>query len=571
VVAAIAFAAAATPAIAQIGAPIPLIPVAPPASGTSALPPQGQAPAPASAAPGDPGDIEAQPLPPTDASWIGTLDPAEGALPETLWSGTPRAFVAAALPLLPPSASPTLQDLARRLLLSNAVSPAGADEPNRPTLAAERLDRLVALGQVGGALAVMDNLPADPSGDGMDRMRAELRFAAGDLAAACQAADDGVARYQSDWWQRALIACQALQGDGAKAALGLSLLREQKAPPDATFDALVDALAGHPRRIGKLPDPTPMRLAMLAAAKEPLPADALAAAGPAALLAYARSDALPAERRLPAAERAALLGALPPDALGTLYRAVEVKPEEQVAALKDGKPPDDARGRAILFQVARSAAPQDIRRAAISAFFADAQKRGAFPLAARLLAPALGDMDPSAASKPFAADAARALLVTGDDKARTWLDAAGSPALTLLSHIAQGSALVGQDPAGLLQDGVVELASRDSGTASMQADLLVTLLAAFGDTLGKLDWPLLLSPPHDAKLPSAALMIGQQQAIAQKRIGETVLDSILLAGPGERLSLEPVLLGQAIAGLRASGLEGEARALAVEAALDAGI
>ncbi len=38
---------------------------------------------------------------------------------------------------------------------------------------------------------------------------------------------------------------------------------------------------------------------------------------------------VPVERRLPAAERAALLGALPPDALADLYRQVAFKPEEQ--------------------------------------------------------------------------------------------------------------------------------------------------------------------------------------------------------------------------------------------------
>ncbi len=174
-----------------------------------------------------------------------------------------------------------LHDLARRLLLSNASAPAGTTmQPDRPTLAASRLDRLVALGDVKGALSIIDLLPADGSSDDMDRLRVELHFAAGDKAGGCAAVNDRIARYQIRWWDRALIACQALAGDHDKATLGLSLLRERKVPPDLTFDALIDALGGRPHKFDKLPDPSPLHLTLLAATKQPLPGDALAAAGP---------------------------------------------------------------------------------------------------------------------------------------------------------------------------------------------------------------------------------------------------------------------------------------------------
>jgi hypothetical protein len=50
-----------------------------------------------------------------------------------------------------------------------------------------------------------------------------------------------------------------------------------------------------------------------------------------------------------------------------------------------------------------------------------------------------------------------------------------------------------------------------------------------------------------------------------------VLTTILLASAGDHLATEPVVLAQAIAGLQAVGLDADARALAIEAALDAGI
>ena len=73
------------------------------------------------------------------------------------------------------------------------------------------------------------------------------------------------------WWARALIACQALSGDFAKASFGQSLLVDQKAPPDPEFDRLIRLVAErHAGKIARLGDPTPMRVALLIAAKRPL-------------------------------------------------------------------------------------------------------------------------------------------------------------------------------------------------------------------------------------------------------------------------------------------------------------
>ncbi|HUK57729.1 MAG TPA: hypothetical protein VLV50_00755 [Stellaceae bacterium] len=557
----------AGPAAAQLGPPVPLVPGAAPAT------PSAPATTPAvPAAPATPEDIEAQPLAPTDASWAGTLGPNDNALPQTMWRGTERSFVAAALPLVAATESPALQNLTRLVLLSDAAPPAGQDAPDRPSLAALRLDRMLAVGIIAPAREIAERLPADPSSDLMDRDRVELAFAAHDRDGACKTVTDAIARYQNlPWWDRALVACQALAGEGDKAALGLSVLREQKAPADPPFDALIDALAGHARKIEKVGEPTPLRLTLLAAAKQLLPADVLSAAGPAALAAYAAGEKVPALARLPAAERAALLGALAPDALGALYQAIEPKPDEQQAALKDEKPPD-ARVRAVLYGIARSSAPAATRAAAMTRLFADARKRGAFALAAKLLAPSVGELDPATADGAFAADAARALLIAGEtDTAKPWLAKADAPELRFLTWLA-GMQGTGQDDSGaLFKAAVMSLASRDSGAAAAEADLMVALAAAFGGNLGPLDWAPLLAPPHAAKLPSAALVVDQQQAVAGHRVGETVLSSLLVVTAGDRLSLEPVLLEGAVTALRAVGREPDARALALEAAVDAGI
>jgi hypothetical protein len=557
---ALAVIAAAGPALAQVGAPVSLLPQAapPPESGGSS----GAAPAAPAAAP----------IVPDDGAWAGGIGPDMGGFPSDMWQGTGRSFVAAALPLLQPSISPVLQDLARRLLISSAASPEGPDAPDRPSLAAARIDRLLALGDVPGAIGLMDGLPSDPSGDGMDRTRVELRFAANDVTGACAAVTRGVARYQSAWWARALIACQALEGQSEEASLGLSLLPDEKTQPDPGFDALIAAVGGEHGTIDKLGDPDPMRMALLAAAKAPLPRDALAAAGPAALLAYATNEKAPLDARLSAGEAAGAVGALSPEGLAALYRSVPATEDAESGILKDENGPQNPKTRAILFQIARSSAPTVTREAAMAIFIADAKKRELFPLAARLLAPAIIELTPTDASPNFAADAARTLLLAGDvDRARPWIDAAGEKPLVLLSRLGRSGGNDEGDATPLLHDAIAALATRDAAAAVSQADLLLELVAAFGIPVSGLDWAPLMAPPHDASIPNAALWLDQQQAMTGKRLGETVLASILLAQSGDKLSLEPVVLGRAIEGLRAVGLDSDARALAIEAAVDAGI
>src|ERR671931_144900 len=61
------------------------------------------------------------------------------------------------------------------------------------------------------------------------------------------------------------------------------------------------------------------------------------------------------------------------------------------------------------------------------------------------------------------------------------------------------------------------------------------------------------------------------RAAASRRLGETVLLAVLLASDGTRLTPEPVTLARAVDSLTAAGLDGDARAVAVEAALGAGL
>lgn len=580
-----------SPAAAQLGPPMQLFPQSAPAKTSSAPPAQTpsaagsspSAPAPGSAAssPG-PADqsISATPLAPMDTSWAGTLGAADRAFPRDMWANTKRAFVAAALPLLQPTTSPVLQDLARRLLLSDAIAPAGQDPSGEPSLAELRLGRLLALGQVDG-IGILGLLPRADADENFERESVELRFAANDVAGACRTIRNLVGRYQDAWWERALIACQALKGEYNQASLGLNVMHEKKGGRDPVFDTLIEAIDGHGERVPRLPDPTPIRMALLAAAKLPLPADALATAGPAALTVWATSTKVPALQRLAAAEKAEALGALPPAALGLLYSSIDVTPGERQAALKSGKVPEHARDRAVLYQIAQTSNTPKTKAAALAPLLADAQRRGVFAAMARVVAPLVAELEPSQDLQSFAADAARVLLVTGHAaEAKPWIDLAHQPALRLVADLARPAKPAGGGSSANApsapdssspNEAIKALASSHSGVSPGQADLLVALFSALGDKLDSFDFTRLLQPAHEGTFPDAALWLDQRQAAASGRLGETVLTSLLLASAGDRLTSEPVVLARVVAGLEAVGLDTDARSLAVEAAIAAGI
>lgn len=566
---AVALLALAAPALAQVGPPVRLLP---PPPGTAAPVPGQPAAATPAAAPAAATDsaIRATPLAPVDASWVGTLGDGARPLPQTMWQGTARPLLDTMLPQLGPTLSPAWQDLARRLLLSNALAPPGQEPPDQPSLAALRVGRLLALGEIDGALAVIEALPAAMRSEELERDRVDLHFAKNNIDGACRLVQEGVARYQGAWWARALIACQALTGHPSEAALGMGVLREEKAPPDSTFDMLVEAVGGHHPGQIKLRAPTPILVTLLAAAKLPLPAEALDAADAMTLRAWVGNEAVPPLQRLAAAERAAALGAIAPESLADLYGKIEFRPDELGAAIKQGKAPATPRDDALLYQVARTDPAAGVRAASLARLLEAAQKRGTFVVTARVLASILVELPPSQDLSSFAPVVVRALYAAGRPEAATpWLsyaDPAAAPLLLPLTRLAVGAGAGSNDQT--MRDAVAGIGRADARRAS----LLLSLLAALGTPVPDADLAPLIAGPQETTVPNAAVWLDLQQAAAAKRVGETVLAALIsLRTANDRLSIEPTVVSGAVAALAAVGLEGDARALALEVALDAGV
>jgi hypothetical protein len=551
----------AAPAVAQ-QSPGPPVRLGPP---QRLNPPPATAPAPAPAAPtaaqpakpaeSPPSGIEVAPLAPVDPEWTGTLGEAQGWFSTSLWQGTPRGVVLALVPALPVTTSPTIQALERHLLLANALPPSGTEDASG--FLARRAEKLLATGAVEDAAALLRVAPGRT--EALERAQIELTLLAGDRDGACRLVSDAVRRQQGVWWDRALVACHALQAKHEEAALGLSLLREQKAPKDEAFDALVEAVGGRQTKLPPLTEPTPVHLALLQASKQPFPGDLGQVKAPATLRALALAEGSPLPQRLSAAQRAAAFGALTPEELRQIYEGVDFPADERANALTRAKAEKDARGRALLYSAAKAQTLPGPRAELLQALLADASLD--YVVAARTIEPLLLEIAPSPEFGWFGGDAARALYAVGRPQdARAWLAVAEPEAVKALSPLIR------------LAEGRTAPQPEITKEKAEHAPLLLGLLDALGDDVPPDVWGpyLRAAPATAAPLPPASLWLAQTGAVEGRRIGEALLLTLPMLAEGERLTTQPIILARAIANLRGLGLEETARALAIEATLAAG-
>jgi hypothetical protein len=487
-----------------------------------------------------------------------------------MWRGTPRQTVRAALPLLEPTDSPAWHDLARRLLLSGAVAPAGPDPRGEPSLALLRARRLADLGMLAGAATVLRSATSDTRDEAIAHFAIELDFAVHDLADACREIGAEIIHYRNVWWDRAQIACQILDGDREKAARALEILHDRDEPPDTSFDALAAAAEGHRATLERDAKLTPLGATLWAVGKRPLPDAIVAAADAGTLAAFAGSPDEPAVNRLVAAERAAALGVWPADRLARLYRAAA---QDRATRLADPKLGDTPRGRAVLFAVAETATDPVARADALRRFLEAAGRHDLGFVASRLAAPIIVAIPPGDPVKGAAADFVRALVAADRPQAiAPWAKLADpaeiGPLVTIARVIEGGDAM--PDPAAI-SEALAALALRKSDAAPHQIAMFLALADAFGATLSPDELTAGMTPDHRAAMPSLALWLDQRAAAAAHRLGETVLTSLVMASSDGQLTQEPIALRLAIGGLRAVGLDGDARAMALEAAVAAGL
>ena len=301
-----------TPAPAPSAAPAPLLPgaAAPPAEAATAE----QAPL----LTGQPGDVTppafvetqtAAALPP--GAPIGIIDAAGGAFAADAFIGSNGRFLAGlANRIAGPVASRWVAITLGRALASRVPGPAGIGDGD---WVAARAGLLVRMGAVDLARRLIDVLPQERYTPATYRVAGEVSLAAADLAGLCPIAATGRALSDDVMWDLAWGMCAAMDGDDITAAGVIDTVRNRRgALPafDLRLAQRVVVLAGGAGRADGInwaeeEGLTPYRYGVASAAGVTVPADRLAALGPAHAGWAVRNAALPAATRFALLRQAA--------------------------------------------------------------------------------------------------------------------------------------------------------------------------------------------------------------------------------------------------------------------------
>ncbi len=536
--------------------------------------------------------IEVNPLGDISLDSVGVLGPDNGGFGQDLWRGTDRTVVESLLHRLPSDVrSPTLRELARRMLLTIAtppVMPSGAPPPRGSSLLVIRADRLAAMGEVDGLNELLAVVPSRLDDETMARVRVDGLLVAQENDEACRQIRNGISTYNArPYWQKAMVFCNMVAGDTNKVMLGVDLLRELGAADDPVFLTLASAVVGGKAEVPADTSLTPLYLAMLGAAGQPVPPSAVALAPPGLLVAIARSPTADIAVRAQAAELATAAGLLTGEALAQIYDAFTFTPEQLSNAISTYESGPGPMARAMLYQAARAqslpATRAEVLRVALQPNnAAQIGGVGVYQAAVRAFLPLLLEVPASSELAWFASTAGRALYAAGQfEAANAWLalgrqEAILNPqAATAVAALWPYSRLAGD--AAMTTAGSLAGWSAMSGTTgdAAQARRQALLRAAF-QALGEQDglsWSTIAAAADvpARPLPAAALLYALQEASESQRVGETVLLTLVVLGAAGPADSHILALRSAIAALNRLGLGQEARALAIEAALANGV
>ena len=547
------------------------------------------APATALTAPPVPGSavIEVNPLGDISLDSVGVLGPDNGGFGQDLWHGTNRAVVESMLRQLPGDVrSPTMRELARRLLLTIATPPmvqSGAPPPRGSGLLSLRADRLAAMGEMDGLNELLAVVPSRQDDETMARARVDGLLVAQEKDKACRQIRNGISTYHAQpYWQKAMVFCNMVAGDTDKVMLGVDLLRELGAANDPVFLTLASAAIGGNPEVPADAQLTPLHLAMLGTSGRPIPPAAVERASPALLLAISRSSTADTAVRAQAAELACAAGLITGDALARIYADFAFTPDQIANAISTYSSGPGPTARAMIYQAARAQSLPAARAEVLRVVLLPNDETDIYQAVVRAFLPLLEEVPASPDLAWFAGPAGRALYAAGKyEAASSWLalgrqEAILNPqAATAVAALWPYSRLAGD--VALTTDGSLAAwsamlnAPGDAAQARRQ-----TLLRAAFQALGEQDplpWNTIAAAADvpARPLPAAALLFALQEASESQRLGETVLLSLVVLGEGGPADSHILALSSAITALRRVGLEQEARALAIEAALANGV
>lgn len=538
--------------------------------------------------------IEVNPLTEVAPDAVGTLARDDGGFGEDMWEGTDRRVVVGLLRRLPTRLeSPVLRDLARRLLLSIAMPPvsrtveARPAEASQPSLLTLRVARLRELGEIPGLNALLAAVPSRAETESIAKSRLEGLLLAHRYDEACKAARTGVAEYSAPYWQKAMVFCHLLAGAPDRAMLGLDLLREQGATADdPMFMALAGALTGlSAEPVPAPPDGeslSPLNLAVLLQTGEALPDWIESNRDPAILRALATAPGLDPARRLAVAEPACGAGLIDGALLAEVYAAQHFPDDALADPLGAAAGLEGRAARALLYQATAREGLPATRAEILRVAFQRATEDGAYVAAAQAYLPLVADLPVGAELAWFAPTAGRVLYAAGRfEQAGAWLalgrqEALVNPQATSVVAALWPYSRIAGGPSVTTESNLAAWRAVREGVGEQAVVRRQALLRAIFQALGEQDplpWVTIAADgePVSRPLPSAALLYALEDAMEARRIGETVALSLILLGERGPAESHTVALSAVLSALVRVGLQPEARALAIEAALANGI
>jgi hypothetical protein len=517
---------------------------------------------------------------------VGTLEPASGGFGTDLWRDTPRQAIDTLISLLPISpASRTLLELRKKLLLTRAAVPPAATSVGE-SLLLRRARALFRSGDLASTTALLAVVPSTHQEEALSKLAADVAFLGSDLAPACDAVAAWVDRSQDRYWQKALVFCEALNGAWERVDFGMRLLIELN-EGDEVFFALMRAIGGETDAARGLDVKTlrPLDVAMARAARAGLPDPADQMPAPWLLRGYIDDPAIAPDNRFALIEQAERTGIAEPSELSRVYEAMRVSPELLESAASVAAADSGPTGRALLFRATRAQGSNFGKAQAIKQAAQVAASRGLIGQMARIYAPMVKELDVTSQLGWFAADGALLLLAVGEfEAARPWLgvaerEAAFDPEIAKawrrtwpLARLVAGDNLAEWRAERLHEwwDGIRE---NDPEDAHRKAVLLFGLLEALDDPVPSTAWRGLIGGPErqTTKGPGLAVTRVLADAVDGARVGEAVSLLVIALGDDPLESLSPEGLINAVGGLYSLGLEHDARRLAFEIALAAGL
>lgn len=543
--------------------------------------------------------IEVNPLDEIAPDSIGTLDPRAGGFGSDMWRGSDRQIVTRLLGMLPGAMSSRgMRSLARRLLTSIASPPISqfefSDETERSLLAL-RIDRLLALGEVAELNDLLALVPSHRDDEQRARTRIDGMLLTHDTAEACRLVRHGIINYhQVPYWQKAMVLCQMIGGETDQMMLGLDLLRETGGD-DPVFFALAGAVFGAEPEIPGDATLTPLHLAMIQTIGTALPPDYVAGASPALLSAIAQAPNLDSKQRAAAAERACAMGLLDGAGLARVYDGFSFTAQDLAGAIGATGTMTGPRLNALLYQAARDQNLPSSRAEILRVALELGEAEGLYQALVPVYLPLLSEIPVTPELTWFAVGAGRALYAAGRyEQASAWLrlgrqealinPQASTAAASLwpYSRLAGGAALTTDGTLAAWRDLRAGMSvGSEAGERSAEGDSAAlhrsqTLLRAVFQALGERDplsWGQIAAEGDIANriAPNAALLYALNEASESRRIGETVLLSLIVLGAEGPGGSHAFALSAALTALGRVGLDTEARSLAIEAALANGI